>query len=406
MQDIPEIFNRISKINSIIEKKKILEETKSSILEKIFRYAYDPFINYGVSKIDTSDISYSNDIEVDEVWLIEISELLDKLSKRKYTGNKARDEVKKLLSKYPEEWGRILLHILKKDLRIGASKSIINKIYDGLFPEDICMAAMKYERKRVCFPVYADIKLDGVRCISTYKDSKIKLFSRNGKEFVNYPTISEELNQIEEIHLMNFDGEITMGHFQDIMRTVSRKEDGIKLAEDAVYNIFDIQINKPLFKRVQILSKIKKQIEEKNLKHIKVVECKEFKDEEKVIDFYNEMLKEGYEGIMIKNMMGLYRYKRSNDWLKMKPEETLDLEILNVEEGTGKYKNKLGAIICKINKDNDTVNVGSGFTDIERENYWNKRNELIGMIAEVKFQEKTKDGSLRFPVFVRFRNDK
>ena len=401
--NIPEILYRIGDIGSTNEKKRILEETKSNYFKFIFKQAYDPFINYGTVKIDTSDVEYEQDVRIDRNWFEDLEDLLNQLENRELTGNTAREEVKLFISRYPESWGRLVLNILKKDLRIGAGKRLINKVYPKLFPEDICMSAMKYDTKRVSFPVYADIKLDGIRCIADM--SKKKLVSRNGKEFKNYPFILKELEQLSN-EVTKIDGEIVMGHFQDLMRTLSRKEDGIELAKDAVYNIFDVIVDDTeLSGRLHILDQLQKEINEKNLTHLKIIKGTEISTEPQLLDFYNNQLADGHEGIMIKKLDGLYEFKRSYSWMKMKPEESEDLTILRVERGTGKYENLLGAIVCMLPNGGE-VNVGSGFKDDERKKYWDKKEELPGMVAEVKYQEKTKDGSLRFPVFIRFRPDK
>lgn len=69
-------------------------------------------------------------------------------------------------------------------------------------------------------------------------------------------------------------------------------------------------------------------------------------------------------------------------------------------EGTGKYAGMLGALIVDNGK--AEVEVGSGFTDAERREFWENPPECI----EIKYQEELPSGSLRFPVFVRARDDK
>ena len=87
----------------------------------------------------------------------------------------------------------------------------------------------------------------------------------------------------------------------------------------------------------------------------------------------------------------------------------LSLEIIDVEEGTGKNVGRLGAFVCSGTDDGKliTVNVGSGFTDEQRIEFWNGRNTLPGQIVEVRADAITQnqDGSysLRFPRFLRFR---
>jgi ATP-dependent DNA ligase len=96
--------------------------------------------------------------------------------------------------------------------------------------------------------------------------------------------------------------------------------------------------------------------------------------------------------------------------MKWKPTISVDLEIVGFEEGTGRNLNRLGAIICE-GEDNDRrirVNVGSGFSDALRDEYWASRDDLLGHLVEVQADAVTQnqDGtySLRFPRFLRFRD--
>jgi len=405
MQNIPRILKLLAKTSSTLQKKLILKETKSPELEFVFKNTYDPFITFGTTKIDTTGISYRK-CEVDERWLKALKILLQRLKDREITGNAARDEVKNFIMMYPEEWGEVVLNILKKDLRIGAGKRLINDIYKDLFAEDICMSAAKYDKTKVTFPVYADTKLDGVRCIALINRKEIKLYSRNGKEFKNYDSIMNSIDLLNLPDNTKLDGEIVMGHFQDIMRTVSRKKDGIEFAKDAVYNVFDTaEHNKIFTERLKTLEALEKTIDSKKLKHLKIIKGQKINNENELMEYYEEQLKEGHEGIMVKPFDGIYEHKRTRAWMKMKPTESEDLSIVRIDEGTGKYKNLLGSFVCELPNGLE-VNVGSGFKDEERTEFWEKRKQLIGQTIEVKYQEKTRDGSLRFPVFVRFRPDK
>jgi DNA ligase-1 len=118
----------------------------------------------------------------------------------------------------------------------------------------------------------------------------------------------------------------------------------------------------------------------------------------------------GFEGIMIKSMDAPYLCKRTDYWMKWKPTITVDLNIVGFEEGTGRNLNRLGAIICE-GDDNGRhirVNVGSGLSDSDRDEYWHSRHTLLGHLVEVQADAVTQnqDGSysLRFPRFLRFRD--
>jgi DNA ligase-1 len=112
---------------------------------------------------------------------------------------------------------------------------------------------------------------------------------------------------------------------------------------------------------------------------------------------------------MIKNLDAPYECKRSDFWMKWKPTITVDLTIVGFEQGTGRNADRLGAIICEgaDNERNIRVNVGSGFSDDDRQRYWDSRDLLLDHVVEVEADAVTQnqDGtySLRFPRFLRFR---
>jgi DNA ligase-1 len=125
--------------------------------------------------------------------------------------------------------------------------------------------------------------------------------------------------------------------------------------------------------------------------------------------FAEDAVAEGYEGIMIKAVDAPYECKRSSFWMKWKPTITVDLNIMGVEEGTGRNVGRLGALICEgVDNGRDIrVNVGSGLSDSDRHEFWSSRNDILGRVVEVEADAVTQnqDGSysLRFPRFVRFR---
>ena len=128
--------------------------------------------------------------------------------------------------------------------------------------------------------------------------------------------------------------------------------------------------------------------------------------------YAKDQVNAGFEGIMIKNVDAPYECKRNTFWMKWKPTITVDLTVIELEEGTGRNKGRLGALVCSGTDDGKliNVNVGSGFSDEDRDEYWNNKDMVVGRIAEILCDVITQnqDGtySLRFPRFVRFRDDK
>ena len=124
----------------------------------------------------------------------------------------------------------------------------------------------------------------------------------------------------------------------------------------------------------------------------------------------NEALEKGYEGLMIKPMNDYYECKRSHAWLKIKPFIEVSLKIDQVHEGTGRHSGKLGSFTVKGKDDGKyfSLNVGSGLSDQQREEFWQHKDSLIGKIIEIRADAITKSidsesYSLRFPRFKTFR---
>ena len=121
-------------------------------------------------------------------------------------------------------------------------------------------------------------------------------------------------------------------------------------------------------------------------------------------NYHDKCVAQGYEGAMIKDMNAPYKFGRGYEVMKYKAFHDVDLPIVSVLEGTGKHAGKLGSVVVCYKGVN--VQVGSGFSDELRDLVWQNSQDFIGRIIEVRYQEVTPDGSLRFPTFVCFRNDR
>jgi DNA ligase-1 len=208
------------------------------------------------------------------------------------------------------------------------------------------------------------------------------------------------------------------------MKQVHRK-DNVK-SDDAVLMLFDIvplaefQTGKSVMgqrRRSKLLSSMKPTFD--RVGNIGVIPQTEvdldgYVGELQFKEFNQQAITEGYEGIMIKDADAKYECKRSVSWLKMKPFIEVSLAVVATEEGTGKNQGRLGALICEGEDDGKTihVNVGSGFTDEQRTEYWDDKESMVGQIVEIRADAATKSQdsetvwSLRFPRFLRFRGFK
>ena len=113
----------------------------------------------------------------------------------------------------------------------------------------------------------------------------------------------------------------------------------------------------------------------------------------------------GGEGLILKRSEAPYdKAVRNYDLMKIKEELTLDLLVVGLEEGKGKYIDTTGALILLDSF--KTLHTVSGMSDIERKLWWANRGEIVGKVVEVKAMKVLPDGQLREPRFIAIRHDK
>jgi DNA ligase-1 len=390
------------------------------------RLAFDSMITFGLKQIPEKKDEDGPGLPWDSFTLA-----LTGFTTRNVTGNTARDMIQAMMkSATKAEWNGWYRRILIKDMRAGFSETTVNKVVSKshkkyIIPVFSCQLAhdSNGHESKVTGKKLIEVKLDGVRVITiVHPDGRVDQFSRNGKELVNFPHIKEQLSKIAKRldKPYVFDGEIMSSSFQDLMKQVHRKSD-IK-SDDAILNLFDVMSLSSFENGICTATQTQRSewlsiwyaASEDEIPNISVVgqELVDLDTDQGQLRFKEinaKAIAGGYEGIMIKDPEAGYECKRSVAWLKLKPFIEVSLEVIAVEEGTGRNIGKLGALVCE-GEDNGQrieVNVGSGFTDNNRDTYWGGRDTLIGNIVEVRADAVTQnqDGtySLRFPRFLRFR---
>ena len=390
-----------------------------------FRAAYDAMITFGVKKVDEKK-GDGRGIKPETFW-----RTAEQLSRRELTGNAALTAVNYVRMNATEaEWNGWYRRILIKDMRCGTSDTTINKIAgkvnsDYAIPVFTCQLAhdgANHESK-VSGKKLVEVKLDGVRVITiVYPSGQVDQYSRNGKELVNFEHIKKQLakHSVFFKEPMVLDGEVMSASFQDLMKQVHRKDN--VAANDAVLHLFDIvtldefragagrhkQVDRSHTLNVWF-DHIKDHMPNVAVVGAELVDLSTEAGARRFAEINTNAVAGGYEGIMIKDPDAVYECKRTVSWLKQKPYIEVSLSVVDLEEGTGKNVGKLGALVCEGVDDGREirVNVGSGFTDIDRDSFWTDRGSVVGNIVEVRADAVTQnqDGtySLRFPRFKGFR---
>ena len=391
--------------------------------------AYNPYYTFHVKQVPESEgIEHA-----ENPWPV-FWGLLEGLRTRSFSGHRARDAILETMKRFDSlEWNNLCRRVLIKDLRCGISEKTLNKVLgktEWKIPVFTCQLAQDStdQPKKLKGIKRLECKLDGVRVLAVVQGSDVTLYSRNGKVFENFPQIADAIEEHRNAFLAThhhggrfvLDGEIVGESFQKLMKQAHRKSDAV--TDGMVYHVFDIipldsfvegHFNAQQYKRIEMLERVRALLPADGpiqiMNGLDVdLDTAEGHD---IMQRYAEAAVEGgFEGIMIKSMDAPYLCKRTDYWMKWKPTITVDLKIVGFEQGTGRNADRLGAIICE-GDDNGRhicVNVGSGLSDGDRDEYWRSRDLLLGHLVEIQADAVTQnqDGSysLRFPRFLRFRD--
>ncbi|MBK25130.1 MAG: hypothetical protein CME70_14125 [Halobacteriovorax sp.] len=408
---VSEILTTIKNTRGTNSKKQILlDNSNNALLKRVLQYANDPYIVFNVVKVPkVSKSRQHGHAEIDR-WnlFLDCAKLC---SERYHTGNAALEMMKIAITSSTLEEEKWMRKVLKKHLAIGISTKTINSVFPGLIPTFDVQLAQKFEPKRLKGKevVALEPKLDGIRCCAIVRSGVATLYARSGKQITNFDdTIGLELSILGDGF---YDGEIMGKDFVALMRQAYRKENVD--TKDSYLSLFDFLPlddwvnNEPgltchhrrlaLEERFNAYGTTAKYL---SLipRHI-ILACVD-----QVNLYHHQFVAEGYEGVMIKDLDALYRRGRGYEVMKVKSFQDADVMVLRIEEGNGKFKGMCGNLVVDYN--GVEVGVGSGLNDELRKLIWDSPDDYIGKIVEVRYQEVTPDGSLRFPTFIHFRNDR
>ncbi len=426
------IIQRLEADNSRLAKEAILAEAMEEGLDEFFdglKMALDKLYTFGVKQVPEKTEESGQGLS----WT-NFKQLAEALYRRELTGYAARDAIKLAMDvATKDQWQWWYRRILIKDMRAGFGEKSVNSVakklkkdqyrvpvFEVMLAHDGANHESKITGKKLVEP-----KLDGVRAITVldFESKTVTMYTRNGKVLENFGHITKYLEENIDNFARSYilDGEVVSKSFQDLMKTVHRKENVD--ASDAKLMLFDIV---PLVefkagasvmgqkRRSAFLKEFSKTFADSGC--IEIIPQKEFDldvftDEIEFKDYNKEMVEAGFEGIMIKDPNGKWEGKRSTAWLKQKPFVEYSLAVTAYEEGTGRNEGRLGALIVEGEDDGKfiKVNVGSGFSDAQRREFWENKDTLIGQVVEVRADAATRSQdsedtwSLRFPRFLRFR---
>jgi len=267
------------------------------------------------------------------------------------------------------------------------------------------MLAASFDKRKdkVTYPVDVQPKLDGVRCLAYWDGDSVKLMSRGGKQWNCCDHIIDELEEVLPKDWV-LDGELYIhgSTFQEITKLVK------KLRPESVnvqFHVYDMPRTYEDFKyweeRYDVLAEFKDMAQD--CESVTVVDTYQAKSEDEVYQLQSEYLEDGYEGAIVRERDGEYKFGyRSNKLLKVKNFMDEEYKIVDYTTGVGRFD---GCIVwvCVTEAGGKIFKVVPQGTMEERKETYQKAFKHLGKYLKVKFFELTDDGIPRFPVGLGIR---
>lgn len=419
-----EFVDEIRESAARTHKQKVLEKWKENVIILTYlQFAFNPYTTFGISGKKLNKVVPETSI----TGVHSVFELLTYLSQH----NTGTDQIIGLCQDFIDgvavsdlDAAILLEQIIRKEFTIGCDAKTINAVIPGLIPVFNVQLANKYFDK----PEYVEgktfaltRKIDGGRIIAIRENGEVSFYTRAGQKYEGLTDLAAELFTTFPDGIV-LDGEITLlanplglsskDQYKQTMK-ITRKDGekhGVKMLVFDILTIeeFRTQTCEHTYdERRNLLEGLFGTTKRTYFELLPVLY--RGTDTTEITKYLDQLTAEGEEGVMINICDAPYEFKRTNNLLKVKKMDTLDLEIVGVEAGEGRLANTLGAIHVRY-KDGNIVKVGSGFSDWMRDEIWQNQIYYIGKIAEIQFFEETKNDkggvSLRFPIFKEVRLDK
>lgn len=283
---------------------------------------------------------------------------------------------------------------VRKDAEAGKSSEVVE---GGILP----MLAKRYDEDgdKIIWPCAAQHKYDGHRCIAIIDErGEATLWSRTRKQIYSMTHIQEALKSLKLKNTV-LDGELYNVDYHNRFEELTHfiKQTSFKDGCDIInYHIYDIVTKDPYSKRLEQLGRILRNPPE----HLIMAETVILDNEDDMMLLFEQFLKEGYEGLMLRNLEGRYVNKRSSDLQKVKSFKDSEFKITGVIEGRGRLAGH-GIFLC-VTEDGTEFEAKMMGEIKELKKFYEHPEDYIGKMLTVKYQGITAKSKVpRFPVALR-----
>ena len=416
VKEISLLFESIEKTRGTKAKKELLElglnsEYKED-LEKVLNHLFNPMISTGISKTSWNKAEIGLNAKFNS-----ISELIEYIQKNNTGKNIVVSSIKSFSKKFEPFEQKFFYYLATKDINIGISTTTVSK-YIHIPKFEIMLGERLNEDVDFDRNYILTKKLDGVNLTCFKRGESITFFTRQGKQVDGLTDLIDQYKELQDGVYFGealYSNEDEAKDRKELYRLSTGELNSKRENKKISHWIFDYQTleewdsEKFITPYSNTISTLENIFSKNKLKNIKMVPfIYQGTGKEIAFELLKKAKKDGWEGLVLRYSSSVYQKKRSSDFIKLKPFGEVDLRITGFKEF--KHPNQLGSFICEDDEHTIKCSVGSGFSKEQRYDFWKRKNEFLGKIVEVQTMEITENKSgqksLRFPVFIRFRDDK
>ena len=378
MVEVIKLFKQLQETSSLNDKKAIITANKDNeLFKECLKFLLDGNVTTGIAekKYDTVKVItpywIHNDVNQ------EFKELLNYIKQHNTGREDDIIQAKAWCYDFDEDIKKFIKGMITKSIKLGADAKLVNKCIPGLIPTFDVMLGTPIDKIKLKGNEWISIsrKLNGTRCAFVGD----KCMTRQGKE---YKGLDHIIRDLHSLGLKNcfVDGELLYKNEENLSDSEAfQKGTGIAMSKDndksslklVIFDVFPLEefwngkSKESYYERKQMLLEIKEDIELfDEVKNVEVVQmCYEGVDHSQIWKWLDYAEENDWEGIIL-NLDTPYECKRTKNLIKVKKFFSADLKCIGIEEGAGRNKGTLGALICDYKGNN--VNVGTGFSDKDR----------------------------------------
>jgi DNA ligase 1 len=428
-----QIVKSLQSAQGNIAKQAILDENKDNPLFKQYMKAtYDVGINYFIKKAPKG--RNHNNLDFRKA---EIDEALFYLAERRLTGTDAKEWLQRIMDSLNPEGQELMSLMIGRSIGASVGDTMVLKTWPDLYfipPYQRCSLLDKKARERFAKlkKFYVQTKADGsFAYVVKRMDGTVDVITRQGSKYPQWfaqklahglapgkVLVGELLvdEKMEGMGMQSVERKTANGLLNSLLKDGEKFDEFRYVVRMEAWDLLTQEefeagkSSRTYEERFEVLETAV--VFGGSGNHISCIFTEIVTSLDEAFAIYQDHLQRGLEGCIIKDPASLWKDGTAKDIVKLKIKFQVEMRVIGMYEGEGKAKGMLGGVVIVSEDYGIECACGSGFSDAQRKEYWNKPGLIEGEVVVVEANDITqsreagKKPSLSLPIFVEVRTDK